>query len=439
MLHSLRGLRRDLRWRLTTLIVCAHYALGFGLQSPSAFTMQQVAHSEMATPYRRRVLMSWVYRLDLYLTHGRGYSFRHRALTPEQALTIVVAFLSVLVAVVLTRRLIEHILGAGTPLRWCSLLVVYMLSCHEMLIYDVQARFAYDMPAVAFFAAGFYAAYTRNRPLFYTVLIVGTFNRETTMFLPLLLFLMELDPDTTLMPALRMVKPMRYLELVGQLALWEGLVLLCEHLTGGRGSGVVVPLGDNLRMLANPLHWPVYCSVFGFLWLPLLQFRRFLGNVPLERCSLVLPLWFAIVIVVGDPLELRLENELTPYVAVCVALVLAHSLRPRQAAAPGEKAIGNVAGPMEPRPIASTAASLLGGSLGRVFRLRREVAYPMRNLATWLYLRFRYSHFRAAMACRVRLCERVPHHSKAGNRRTPVATAERMQARLNLSSLERFR
>lgn len=310
----------------------------YGTILPIPFKLQQFAYAQVESPYRRRVLVEWVYRAVLHLTHGRGYTGGHSHIRVEAMTDMAIAFVSLLVTVAVARKLVARFLGADSPMRWLSLLVLYMAAVHQFINPIIRVQFPYDLPGMAFFGAGTYAALTRNRWLFYPVLILGTMNRETCMFLPPVLFLCMLREDVPLIQAMRQAPWWRYMELVAGMGAWWAVVRFCEFLTGGHGSGMQVNLRSNLRMMLFPLHWPLLAAVFGYLWIPCVLHWCRIRNVALRRIALLLPLWYAVMFVVGDVVEIRIHSEWIVYVTLCVAMVADRSLVFRGGDTTGERA-----------------------------------------------------------------------------------------------------
>lgn len=271
--------------------------------------------------------MEWVYRAYLHLHGTRAFHLGSRTVTPEQQITFLIAFFGAFLLVVLMRWIIVRLLGQGTPFRWVALSAVYMLFAHELLIADIRAQFPYDLTTGLFFGVGMLAAILRNRWVYYAAFLVGTFNRETTMFLPLVFLLTSLPEDRPLREVWKQVKPLIVLEVLAQMVVWEAIVKLCERLTGGHGNGMKIAWHDNIFILANPTHWPLFLSTFGFLWIPVLLFLRRVHVTPLRRCALLLPVWWLVMFYVGDPLEIRLYNEWIPFMTACLALILSQSIR----------------------------------------------------------------------------------------------------------------
>jgi hypothetical protein len=202
-----------------------------------------------------------------------------------------------------------------------ALLVPYMAYSNFLLIYEIRVQTPYDLPSMAFYALALYSILNRRRAVFYAVFTVASFNRETTLFLPFLFLLGQLREDRGLVDASRSVGLRPISELAVQLVIWEGI----HAWTGSLVSpGTLVWAGhpaQNFHFIVDPLHWPTFASVFGFLWVPYLVCFRAIPNVYLKRCSVLLIPWFLFMFFFGDLLEIRLESEWISYLAVCMALL----------------------------------------------------------------------------------------------------------------------
>jgi hypothetical protein len=65
---------------------------------------------------------------------------------------------------------------------WGAFCVPLMAYFNFILASDVRVQTPYDVLQVAIFAACLAAALVHNRLVFYTVFLIGTWNRETTCF-----------------------------------------------------------------------------------------------------------------------------------------------------------------------------------------------------------------------------------------------------------------
>jgi hypothetical protein len=71
---------------------------------------------------------------------------------------------------------------------------------------------------------------------------------------------------------------------------------------------------QNLEFLANPHAWPLFLSNLGYLWMPVLFFRRLIPDGFARRSVLVVYPFFAAMFLVGNMYELRIYGELIPVV-----------------------------------------------------------------------------------------------------------------------------
>jgi len=322
------GGKRSLLFWMLCVAGCFQFTQGFSIavsQVP-AFTLQDFAYGHVESPYRRRIFMEWVYRAFLHLRGTQVFHLGKRTLTPEQQVLFLIGFVASILMVVVTWMLIRHLLGRQTPWQWISLAAIYMLDTQLLLSFDVRTQFPYDLTTPVFFGTGLYALISRKRWLYYAAFLVGTLNRETTMFLPLLFVVCSLPEEFSLRQAWRQIRPLVLVEAAAQLVVWQLLVMWCEQMTGGHGTGIVISWRNNLRIVSNPTHWPLFASTFGFLWIALLLFHDRVSDTRLRRCAYLLPLWVAVMFYTGDPLEIRLYNEWIPYMTVCLALILSNSL-----------------------------------------------------------------------------------------------------------------
>ncbi|MGO4209793.1 hypothetical protein AB4Y89_15985 [Terriglobus sp. 2YAB30_2] len=320
------GGKRNLLFWMLCIAGCFQFAQGFSITLGPAFTLQDFAYGHVESPYRRRIFMEWVYRAFLHLHGTRLFHLGKRTMTPEQQVLFLTGFIASLLMVVVTWTLIRQLLGRQTPWQWISLAAIYMLDTHELLSFDIRAQFPYDLTTPIFFGTGLYALISRKRWLYYVAFLVGTLNRETTMFLPLLFVVCSLPEEFSLRQAWRQIRPLVLVEAAAQLVVWQLLVMWCEQMTGGHGTGIVISWQNNLRIVSNPTHWPLFASTFGFLWIPLVLFHDRVSDTRLRRCAYLLPLWVAVMFYTGDPLEIRLYNEWIPYMTACLALIASNSL-----------------------------------------------------------------------------------------------------------------
>ena len=318
-------LQRPLVFWAVAVTASVQFAITYVNTLLPEFDFDRYAYAGVEYPYRRRVLMQWVLRAALRLGDRLTYTSHHSKWGPIAVCSLAIATVSTLASVAVASQWIRHIAGARSPLRWFALLVVWVCNYHFLLIPEIRFQLPYDLPSMAFFGLGCYAAYTRNRVLYYATLIVGTVNRESTLFLPFVFLLSNIEDASPMPGALRRVKPALWAETLLQLGLWAIVVGWCIRVSGGSGPGPQL-LAANVRMIVKPVHWPTYASILGFLWIPYVALFRRIADVRLQRIAWLAPPWAVVMLVFADPLEIRTHSEWAVYMAVCIACIARNTL-----------------------------------------------------------------------------------------------------------------
>ena len=318
------------------LVMSVHFGMTYARALPPAWdTLRQFAYGPIDIAYRPRVLMRWVYAFAYHLTQDKPPRFAHGVMSAQLVTVFLIAAVSMFIIIYLTRASIGLLAGKTSAIRWIAPVTVYMCCYQYLLTPQIRAQFPYDVPAVAVFALGIYAILAKQRCLYYPVFVLGTFNRETTLFLPMLFVILALDESVPLLTALKRMSVWRYAEAAVQFVAWAGIVHWCNVTTHAvLGPTWAVP--QNLHFIASPMHWSTLLSIYGFLWIPYVIFFRRIGNVNMQRVALLLPLWFIAMFWKADLLEIRVESEWVPYLAICLALIVRNSLLVRTEFVPGE-------------------------------------------------------------------------------------------------------
>jgi hypothetical protein len=158
-----------------------------------------------------------------------------------------------------------------------------------------------DFPEIIIFTIGFWLIYKKKDYLLALVVIIGTLNRETTAFLPLILLLNRFDPKN-LIKSLIPVAVVGFSWLIPLLVLryWAGTFpygiygdSLSHNLAG------VKAFFSNFNLFNNYLY---YLYLFGPLWvLPFIKYK----HQPLffRRTLLSLPVFIVIYLFFGGYLD----------------------------------------------------------------------------------------------------------------------------------------
>jgi hypothetical protein len=329
-LRMSRALWQRLSFAALALVMSFHFAMCYARGHCCAWSSIYVfAYGDPGIAYRPRLLMRYVYRLVYALTQDKPPAFAHGVMTPQEIAIFSISFVSMLVIVYLTRAAIGVELGKQSPARWFALLTVYMCCYQYILTPQNPVAFPYDTPAVAAFAIALYAMLSRKRWMFYAVIVVASFNRETTFFLPPMFLILKLDPSVSLVPALKRVRISLWAEVAFQMLICISIVHWCNVSTKAvLGPTYAVP--QNIHFFLSPQHWPTLLAIFGFLWWPYALFFRRIRNINLQRIALLFPFWFIAMTWKADLLEVRVESEWVPYLTLCLALIARNSLLLRE-------------------------------------------------------------------------------------------------------------
>jgi hypothetical protein len=281
-------------------------------------------------PFQTRLLLAPLYRLvdtASWSTHyadrlARNQYFFPHGVTAGLALEFYLGIVCVLFSGWVAVRLYQ----AGTRRGLLGPLVfpIFLGLCVLMyVLHTVQNfRYVYDLPSLAAFAGGFYLIYFR-KPLVWFVLLfaVATLNRETTLLLlPFWAISQTVGPDARI--RWRLLTSTRVLCVLGALgaywALWHHVVY---GIFSTNASEYYPRLLFNLKCFVRLRYWPQLASAFGFLWPFLIVYRRHLRDAQLRAWLLVLPVWYAFMLLWAIVTETRVFGELMPFLAPVAAIL----------------------------------------------------------------------------------------------------------------------
>ena len=191
------------------------------------------------------------------------------------------------------------------------------------IVHTVQNfRYVYDMPSLLAFAVGFYLIYFR-KPLVWFVLLfaMATLNRETTLLLlPFWAVSQALQPNGDVRWRALLAWPV--LAVVASLGLyWAAWHHLVFAMFGANPSEYYPRLGWNLHAFIRLRYWPQLASAFGFLWPFLFLYRRQVRDPQLRAWLLILPVWYAFMLLWAIVTETRVFGELLPFLAPVAAIM----------------------------------------------------------------------------------------------------------------------
>ena len=261
------------------------------------------------------------------------------ASTPGLAAFYLVSLLGFSLAGFFCVKLYRAVTTTGTlqPLVYPLFLIISLWT--YVIHLDADFSYPYDMLSLAFFTAGLYFIYTHRFGALLLTMVLGTLNRETTLFLiPLYIIDAASEPvDSSHIRLrerfnLRLVPWVRVLTL---LLIWTALKFSLGHFfLHNDASENYVRLRENFGRLRLRL-LPALFNICGYLLPVVILFRRDLRPIRFANYLYVLPLWFAVMFYTGVILETRIYGELCSFTAIAIVLLLErhvaqlHRLEPR--------------------------------------------------------------------------------------------------------------
>jgi len=321
------------------VLVAAHFSYNFGSR-PTFLKLVEYTHGESPTPYQYRALPMGVFRL---LTSSASLVRIETKLDiqhtdPYRFILIVIAFVSMLGAMYVTRLTIARLTGDDDFGFWAAFLVPYMALLELSSSFGLMYTLPYDVPALFFFAFSIYLIVSGRRWAFYLLFPLAVLNRETACFATVFFAIWEWvrlsDAGAVTWTKVRKIAPVVVLQAIVWIAIKIYLVHLFGHNSvegGGANTGglFVTKLGYNLREVVKPQQWPVLLSICGFS-LPFLYLqRRWIRCRGLYyACAIILPLYLTGMMLVGVIDEIRIFTEWIALVVPALALIVHNRFRP---------------------------------------------------------------------------------------------------------------
>ena len=320
---------------MVSLLSCVLYAAYFAtlrmsrdMWDPAAFA-RMVDGSAMA-PFQFRALIPWSVSLVRDFVGEGAFNLEHARMGSE--------LLFVFLLLVVFRAYMVHLLGDGRKGILATLALAMVLPFHYIIPEAFPFYYVYDLPSVFFFTLGLLLLHKRQWLLYYPLFALATFNRESTCFLTLIYVLTCFRREWRSPGALAhseywklntecsALSPL--LHVLAQSAIWISIKALLNHLYPGDVS--FNHFTRNFYMLRLPSTYPILFSVFGYTWLLALFGNRLIKDDFVRRACYAVPLFFAVIFVVGQIRELPLYGEMIP-VVVPAAILAGQALCRRNA------------------------------------------------------------------------------------------------------------
>lgn len=278
-----------------------------------------------------RPMFNWHWLMNR-MAHSNG------AFTPELGPFYVLSLISLAIAGIYTQRLYGLVSGR----RSLSFLVYPIFLFATMWSYAIHSEadysYPYDLPSLAFFAAGIYYVYKRSYFGLFLVILIGTFNRETTLFV-IVLYGIDAASRAMLSPRTASTRPapvkmsMRFanrfdLRLIpwaraaALLLVWLAIKLFLAHRFAGNSNAEnYLRLDYNLNRL-RPRLLPALLNICGYTIPLVVIFRRMLKPARFQNYLWILPVWIGVMFCSGVLVETRIYGELSSFAAVALVLII---------------------------------------------------------------------------------------------------------------------
>lgn len=319
---------RLLRFFLYFLFFCAAliFARCYLLDTISYLNLDKYIAGTERLPYQRRLLPMLILRALLRIPMPHILSSHFVIFSrPAQLYLLGLHFVSVMVAGYFATLLYRR----AQPTGRLPLLVFPLYLFCSMWTYLMRPLFSnglpYDLTSQAFFAGGLLCIYKRSFWPLLGIIAVGTFNRETTLFLVILFVI-----DAWASNAGSLTSRIPWVQAISLGSLWVAIKIFLKHLfVMNNASEQFLRLRVNAHSLL-PSNWPQILTACGFL-LPIVWiFRRNIPNPRLTAWVLILPCWVVVMLFYGVIVESRIFGELCPLVAVFGVILLEEYMSPHR-------------------------------------------------------------------------------------------------------------
>ncbi len=294
-------------------------------------------------PFQERVFPIAILRpmfhspwLMSHMAHANG------AFTPELGPFYILSLVSLVVAGIYTQKLYTLVTGQHS----LSFLVYPIFLFAMMWSYAIHSEanysYPYDLPGVAFFAAGLYYIYKRSYVGLFLVILIGTFNRETTLFL-IVIYVIDSASRAVMSPRLASAPRQQRSALSGGLfsrfdlrlvswpkvaalsVVWVAIKLsLAHYFAANSNAENFLRIDYNLSRL-SPRLLPALLNICGYTIPVVVIFYRLLRPVRFQNYLWVLPVWIGVMFCSGVLVETRIYGELCPFAAVALVIIMEES------------------------------------------------------------------------------------------------------------------
>ena len=281
--------------------------------------LRKYALGQERMPFQARELMRypmmWAGNSAFLQQHTTG---RAGMKSPERLVLMLANIVSILVSTWAALKIDRHFWpnARARLLPFAALVLVFLFNFYISVPY----AFPYDLPAMMFLGVGLYLVLTDQFAWLLPVFALGTWDRETTLFLILAKAAIAVSREGRW--SLRALRRKDVLQLGVLSVLWVAIEFYLHYKYRANLSEAGPRIKDNLMKLMKPVLWPAILSGSAFL-MPWIYWRRdLISSRELRACVLLLPFWVLMLLTVGQILEVRIYGDISVFIAVCATAIL---------------------------------------------------------------------------------------------------------------------
>jgi len=328
--------RRSRRWlTVVCVLLSAHFTVAYNTLTVVMFSFQR-AISLNNTPLDYRLLTVLIYQAFMFLVSPLrahhptlhlpylNYPFS----SDLQWFICVLTFVGMFATLMVTRRLLRVIDGHWA-FEWLALAMVYMAYFDTILVLNRNLYYPYDILALFFFTLLVYLAYI-DQPVWIAILLVpAILNKETACMAGLVYFCLYFGR-----------KPIgRLVAICGGFALISFTVrtvqqMYMHHRCPACTQMLRYELGGNLHQMLNPLFWLSESAVFGYAWVSIFFFWRYVPARIRWTAIITYAAWTLSLLFTGILREVRIFSEVSIIVVLVTATGIHHYLQARKSTTP---------------------------------------------------------------------------------------------------------
>lgn len=298
-------------------------------------------------PFQERILPAILFRPIFHSPWMvRHLQSAHGLVRPDLVPFYLLSLVSCVVAAVYTQKLYSLLTVRSSLQALVFPILLFTLVWTYALHLEANYFYPYDLPSVAFFAAGVYYIYARRFTGLFLVILIGTFNRETTLFLIGIYMLDAASSDASSNLALQTgikrhfaalrsrinVRAVPWARVALLSAVWLAIKIgLAHRFEHNNASENFLRLHDNLQQLRLRL-LPALLNLCGYAIPLVVLFWSSLRPRRFANYFFILIPWFAIMFCAGVLVETRIYGELCSLSAVALVLLLENRIAVEQAA-----------------------------------------------------------------------------------------------------------